>query len=92
MRDVEYDKTKVEAVYEMARHSLESTAQVEALLARLKTLEQMHLQAPNLLLQIENARSNCEAAVPGALAGEARLLAEARAASARCVAEIEKGM
>jgi hypothetical protein len=52
MKDVEYEKTKVDYVYEMTEHSLESNSQIDMLLDRLKMIEQIHLQSPNLKLQV----------------------------------------
>jgi hypothetical protein len=50
MKDVEYDRTKVDYVYEMTKHSLEGNSQIDMLLDRLKMIEQMHQQSPNLKL------------------------------------------
>lgn len=43
MKDVEYEKTKVDYVFEMTEHSLECNSQIDMLLDRLKMIEQIHL-------------------------------------------------
>jgi len=50
MKDVEYERTKVDYVYEMTEHSMESNNQIDMLLDRLKMIEQIHQQSPNLKL------------------------------------------
>ena len=52
MKDVDYEKSKIDHVYQMTEHSLEQSACVDMLLERLKLIEQIHAQSPGLLLHL----------------------------------------
>jgi len=42
MKDVEYEKTKVDKVYEMTEHALQANEQLDMMLDRLKMVQQIH--------------------------------------------------
>ena len=74
MKDVEYEKTKVDEVYAMTEQGLQTNTQLDMMLDRLKMIQQMHEQSPNLALQISNIRDANKKDVPDALEAEKQLL------------------
>ena len=60
------------------------------LLDRLKMIEQIHLQSPNLTLQVAKIKLNAAKDVPEALARERKLIEETRDVTLKSLSEIEK--
>lgn len=78
----------MDAVFAMTEHSLECNAQLDMLLDRLKMLEQIHLQSPNLTHQISKIKQVAAQQLSDALAKEAALIKETGEATEKAVCEI----
>ena len=48
MNDVNYDKNKIDYLFNILERSLESSEQVKFILERLKALEKIHKESPNI--------------------------------------------
>ena len=48
MREIDYDKNKIDFLYEMVNKALEQGGQVEILIERLQALEKIHKESPNI--------------------------------------------
>lgn len=79
MKDVEYEKTKVDKVYEMTEHALQANEQLDMMLDRLKMVQQIHEQSPNLNLQIDKIKAYKEKNMPEALTKESDMIGETKA-------------
>ena len=52
MREIDYDKNKIDFLYEMVNKALEQGGQVEILIERLQALEKIHKESPNIAQSI----------------------------------------
>jgi len=48
MKDVHYERAKIDFVFRMTERALESNSHLDAILERLKVLENMHRESPNI--------------------------------------------
>ena len=88
MKDVDYEKSKIEHVYQMTEHSLEQSACVDMLLERLKLIEQIHAQSPGLQLHLQKLRKGATEVIPQLMEKEAIQITETKEAIKKAVTEI----
>ena len=64
MQDIAYDKSKVDLVFNSTEKALEQNSHLEIICERVKVLEQMHLESPNLESKIANIRQAASKTIP----------------------------
>lgn len=58
MRDINYDKNKIEFLFHMTEKSIEMFDHVQIIVERLAALEKIHQSSPDLAVQFENVKKN----------------------------------
>jgi hypothetical protein len=58
MREIDYEKNKIEFLYWAAEQSLAQMQHVEIVVRRLAALEKIHQASPDLALQFQNVTAN----------------------------------
>ena len=70
MEDVSYEKKKLDLVYLMAERSLEQKGHLDIIVERLKVLESMNKESPNLEAKMQAIVQNATTVIPKALLEE----------------------
>ena len=52
MKDVDYDKNKIDFLFHMLEKSMENDSQLELIVERLAALEKIHKESPNITTSI----------------------------------------
>ena len=70
MRDVDYDRNRLELVFQMTEQALSTGEVLEMLNDRLCVLEKIHQDSPNIEATMEKLAKNVTAHIPASLAAE----------------------
>lgn len=70
MEDVSYEKKKLDLVYLMVERSLEQKGHLDIIVERLKVLESMNKESPNLEAKMQAIVQNATTVIPKALLEE----------------------
>lgn len=90
MRDIDYEKSKIDFVYQMTEHSSSDQYQFMHLLVdRLKLIDQIHEQAPNLQNQIDKLKMGYDKVIPRLLVREAQEVKETKLVLGKAVKELQ---
>ena len=79
MKDIDYEKSKIDFVHQIAEQSASEQYQfMNLLVERLKLLEQIYQQQPSLGHQIAKLKMGCSKVIPRLLEKEASEIAETK--------------
>jgi hypothetical protein len=90
--DLAYDKQKVDMVLEFTEKAIEKEMHLDILIERLKVLEQMHSESPNIEALLSKIILNTTKEVPEALHAEKTQVEAVRAQMVAAAADLDATM
>ena len=66
MQDISYDKSKVDVVFNFTERALEQNNHLDIICERLKVLEKMHQESPNIEGKMNAIRKGAATSIPDA--------------------------
>ena len=92
MQDIAYDKSKIDLVFSTTEKALEQNSHLEIICERMKVLEQMHTESPNLEAKIASIRKAAGKTIPDAYDMEKETSAKVKTKMLAAVEEMQKIM
>ena len=78
MQDIAYDKSKLDLIFSTTEKALEQRSHLDIVHERMRVIEQMHNESPNLEAKIENIRVAAAQTIPASYAEERETAAKAK--------------
>eukprot|EP00347_Sterkiella_histriomuscorum_P001331 403372443 len=91
MRDIDYDKNKIEFLYHMTEKSIELFNHVQIIVERLAALEKIHQSSPDLAVQFESVKKNLPQ-IDGNLEEEVKSINELKNEMIKFVKDIQESL
>ena len=92
MQDIAYDKSKVDLVFNTTEKALEQTSHLEIICERMKVLEQMHQESPNLEAKIVAIKKAAAKTIPVCYDTERETTEKVKAKILTAVEDLQKIM
>ena len=78
IQDVAYEKQKVDLVFDMTEKSIEQSGHLAIIIERLKVLETINKESPNIEAQLQSIVKNTAKVIPEKILNENKLIKEIR--------------
>lgn len=89
MRDIDYDKNKIDLLFYMTEKSIEQFDHVQIVLERLAALEKIHMGSPDLAVQFQSVVKN-QPEIGNQLGKEMEAIASIKETMVKSVKEIQE--
>ena len=90
IEDVAYDKQKVDMVFNMTEKAIEQSSHLSIIIERLKVLERINKESPNIEIKMQNIVKNAAKRIPDELLAERKNIDEVRNQLIQAATELDQ--